>query len=72
MIKLAKAVNKQTLNSAIKVILSDSNILSNETNKILGLAVGNNANNLEQTQKRHSESTTSTAKWKHATPTTSL
>ncbi|AFC71895.1 cell surface antigen Sca2 [Rickettsia rhipicephali str. 3-7-female6-CWPP] len=50
MIKLAKALNKQTLNSAIKVILSDSNILSNETNKILGLAVGNNANNLEQTQ----------------------
>ncbi|ABV84423.1 autotransporter outer membrane beta-barrel domain-containing protein [Rickettsia massiliae] len=50
MIKLVKALNKQTLNSAIKVILSDSNILSNETNKILGLAVGNNANNLEQTQ----------------------
>ena len=50
MIKLAKEVNKQTLNSVIKVILSDSNILSNETNKILGLAVGNNANNLEQTQ----------------------
>ncbi|MEG8229774.1 autotransporter outer membrane beta-barrel domain-containing protein [Candidatus Rickettsia tasmanensis] len=50
MIKLAKEVNKHTLNSVIKVILSDSNILSNETNKILGLAVGNNANNLEQTQ----------------------
>ncbi|KJV78759.1 autotransporter beta-domain protein [Rickettsia rhipicephali str. Ect] len=50
MIKLVKALNKQTLNSAIKVILSDSNILSNETNKILGLAVGNNTNNLEQTQ----------------------
>ncbi|MFV9930644.1 MAG: autotransporter outer membrane beta-barrel domain-containing protein, partial [Rickettsia endosymbiont of Haemaphysalis japonica] len=50
MIKLAKAVNKHTLNSVIKVIVSDSNILSNETNKILGLAVGNNANNLEQTQ----------------------
>ncbi|WP_032139296.1 autotransporter domain-containing protein [Rickettsia tamurae] len=50
MIKLAKEVNKQTLNSVIKVILSDSNVLSNETNKILGLAVGNNANNLEQTQ----------------------
>ncbi|QQV74583.1 Putative surface cell antigen sca2 [Rickettsia tillamookensis] len=50
MIKLAKEVNKQTLNSVIKVILSDSNALNNETNKILGLAVGNNANNLEQTQ----------------------
>ncbi|WP_252903533.1 autotransporter outer membrane beta-barrel domain-containing protein, partial [Rickettsia endosymbiont of Proechinophthirus fluctus] len=50
MIKLAKEVNNHTLNSVIKVILSDSNILSNETNKILGLAVGNNANNLEQTQ----------------------
>ncbi len=50
MIKLAKEVNKQTLNSVIKVILSDSNVLSNETNKILGLAVGNNTNNLEQTQ----------------------
>ncbi|WP_392505942.1 autotransporter domain-containing protein [Rickettsia sp. 2024-CO-Wats] len=50
MIKLAKEVNKHTLNSVIKVILSDNNILSNETNKILGLAVGNNANNLEQTQ----------------------
>ncbi|EAA25821.1 190 kD antigen precursor [Rickettsia sibirica 246] len=50
MIKLAKEVSNHTLNSVIKVILSDSNILSNETNKILGLAVGNNANNLEQTQ----------------------
>ncbi|MFV9864830.1 MAG: autotransporter outer membrane beta-barrel domain-containing protein [Rickettsia conorii subsp. raoultii] len=50
MIKLAKSVNKQTVNSVIKVILSDSNILHNETNKILGLAVGNNVNNLEQTQ----------------------
>ncbi|BBM90944.1 surface cell antigen sca2 [Rickettsia conorii subsp. heilongjiangensis] len=50
MIKLAKEVNNHTLNSVIKVILSDSTILSNETNKILGLAVGNNANNLEQTQ----------------------
>ncbi|KJV95377.1 autotransporter beta-domain protein [Rickettsia parkeri str. AT len=50
MIKLAKEVNNHTLNSVIKVILSDSNILSNEANKILGLAVGNNANNLEQTQ----------------------
>ncbi|QCS23848.1 autotransporter domain-containing protein [Rickettsia parkeri] len=50
MIKLAKEVNNHTLTSVIKVILSDSNILSNETNKILGLAVGNNANNLEQTQ----------------------
>ncbi len=50
MIKLAKEVNNHTLNSVIKVILSDSNILSNETNKILGLAVSNNANNLEQTQ----------------------
>ncbi|WP_198400844.1 autotransporter outer membrane beta-barrel domain-containing protein [Rickettsia amblyommatis] len=50
MIKLAKAVNKQTLNSVIKVILSDSNILSNEANKILGLVVSNNSNNLEQTQ----------------------
>ncbi|ACR47349.1 190 kDa antigen precursor [Rickettsia peacockii str. Rustic] len=50
MIKLAKEINNHTLNSVIKVILSDSNILSNETNKILGLAVGNNANNLEQTQ----------------------
>ncbi|ABV74455.1 190 kD antigen precursor [Rickettsia akari str. Hartford] len=50
MIKLAKEVNKQALNSAIKVILSDNNTLSNETNKILGLAVGNNANNLAQTQ----------------------
>ncbi|CEO16880.1 Putative surface cell antigen sca2 precursor [Rickettsia monacensis] len=50
MIKLAKEVNKHTLNSIIKVLLSDSNVLSNETNKILGLAVGNNANNLEQTQ----------------------
>ncbi|MCX4084503.1 autotransporter outer membrane beta-barrel domain-containing protein [Rickettsia hoogstraalii] len=50
MIKLAKEVNKQTLNSVIKVILSDNNALSNETNKILGLAVGNNTNNLEQTQ----------------------
>ncbi|BAK96309.1 cell surface antigen [Rickettsia japonica] len=50
MIKLAKEVNNYTLNSVIKVILSDSTILSNETNKILGLAVGNNANNLEQTQ----------------------
>ncbi|MFV9846577.1 MAG: autotransporter outer membrane beta-barrel domain-containing protein, partial [Rickettsia aeschlimannii] len=49
-IKLTKAVNKQTLNSAIKVILSDSSILNNEINKILGLAVGNNANNLEQAQ----------------------
>ncbi|WP_209445205.1 autotransporter outer membrane beta-barrel domain-containing protein [Rickettsia fournieri] len=49
MIKLAKEVNNHTLNSVIKVILSDSK-LSNETNKILGLAVGNNANNLEQTQ----------------------
>ncbi len=50
MIKLAKEVNKQTLDSVIKVLLSNSNVLSNETNKILGLAVGNNANNLEQTQ----------------------
>ncbi|WP_172795043.1 autotransporter outer membrane beta-barrel domain-containing protein [Rickettsia sp. Tenjiku01] len=50
MIKLAKEVTNHTLNSVIKVILSDSNILSNETNKILGLAVGNNSNNLEQTQ----------------------
>ena len=50
MIKLAKEVNKQALNSAIKVILSDSNVLSNETNKILWLAVGNNENNLEQIQ----------------------
>ncbi|BDU60113.1 hypothetical protein FLA4_05230 [Candidatus Rickettsia kotlanii] len=50
MIKLAREVNKHTLNSVIKVILSDSRILSNETNKILGLAVSNNANNLEQTQ----------------------
>ncbi|MFP3120730.1 autotransporter domain-containing protein [Rickettsia sp. R2] len=49
MIKLAKEVNNHTLNSVIKVILSDSK-LSDETNKILGLAVGNNANNLEQTQ----------------------
>ncbi|MGX6959974.1 MAG: autotransporter domain-containing protein [Rickettsia endosymbiont of Pentastiridius leporinus] len=49
-VRLAKEANKYTLESVMKLILSDNDILDNEVNKILELTVSNNSNNLNQRQ----------------------